>query len=181
MLVSDLLTTATITLQRSPTNICQLLEESLSSVAPAAKVNSVVVDWQCGEGLQAVVDGVRLSQVLDNLISNAVKYSPDGGTLKVRAWAEGTDLRVQVTDTGLGMNTSEQRELFQKFYRAKTARGRGIPGIGLGLMISKAIIDNHGGTMTVKSRQGEGTTMGLVIPACIVGAGSVAYTKSPSY
>lgn len=174
VLVSDLLTTANITLQRSPTNICQLLGDSLSSAAPAAKANSVAVDWQCEEQLQAMVDGVRLAQVLDNLISNAVKYSPDGGTLTVRAWAEGTDLRFQVTDTGLGMSHSEQRELFQKFYRAKTARGRGIPGIGLGLMISKAIIDNHGGTLTVKSQQGVGTTMSFVIPACVVGADSVS-------
>ncbi|MFC8302274.1 sensor histidine kinase [Specibacter sp. NPDC057265] len=169
VLVSDLLTSASMTLKRAPHNISQLLQDSLASVAPAAEANGVIVDWQCEDQLMARIDGVRLGQVLDNLISNAVKYSPDGGTLTVRAWADGTDLRCQVSDTGLGMSVSEQAGLFQKFYRAGTARGRGIPGIGLGLMISKTIIDNHGGKIAVKSEKGAGTTMSFVIPACVVG------------
>lgn len=115
-----------------------------------------------------MVDGVRISQVLDNLISNAIKYSPDGGTLSVRAWADGTDLHAQVADTGLGMSESEQAGMFQKFFRAGTAVGRGIPGIGLGLMISKAIIDTHGGVLSVESQLGLGTTMSIVIPACVL-------------
>lgn len=168
VLVSDLLTTASITLKRIPRDVSQLLQQSVASVTPAAESNGVTVDWHCAEPLTAKVDGVRLGQVLDNLTSNAVKYSPDGGTLTVRAWADGTDLRCQVSDTGLGMSASEQAGLFQKFYRAETARGRGIPGIGLGLMISKAIVDNHGGTLTVTSELGVGTTMSLVIPACVV-------------
>lgn len=128
------------------------------------------MDYQGQDPLVAMVDGVRLSQVLDNLISNAVKYSPDGGTLTVRAWAEGTDLHCQVSDTGLGMSESEQAGVFQKFFRATTAVDRGIPGIGLGLMISKAIIDTHGGALSLTSQLGAGTTMSIVIPACVLNA-----------
>ena len=167
-LVSELLTTPSITVERTPSNVAQLLAESIASVAPAAAANAVRVDHHCQDPLMAMLDGVRISQVLDNLISNAVKYSPDGGTLTVRAWADGTDLRCRVTDTGLGMSATEQASLFQKFFRAGTAVDRGIPGIGLGLMISKAIIDNHGGTLSVESGPGAGTTMSFVIPACVI-------------
>lgn len=178
-LVSDLLTTSTITVDRSPSNVAGLLSDSIASAGPAAAANGVAIDHQCQEPLVAMVDGARISQVLDNLLSNAIKYSPDGGTLSVRAWADGTDLRCQVTDTGLGMSASEQAGVFQKFYRAGTAVGRGIPGIGLGLMICKTIIDTHGGVLSVSSRQGEGTTMSFVIPACVLDsdAGSRMVTK----
>lgn len=167
-LVADLLTTSSITVERSPSDVFQLISDSIASATPAATANDVKVDYQCQEPLIAMVDGVRISQVLDNLISNAIKYSPDGGTLSVRAWADGTDLHAQVADTGLGMSESEQAGMFQKFFRAGTAVGRGIPGIGLGLMISKAIIDTHGGVLSVESQLGLGTTMSIVIPACVL-------------
>ncbi|WP_449372245.1 sensor histidine kinase [Arthrobacter psychrolactophilus] len=167
-LVTDLLSTSSMTVVRSPTNMAKLLGDSIASMMPAATANAVVVDWQCQEPLAAMVDAVRLGQVLDNLVSNAVKYSPDGGTLTVRAWADGTDLHCRVSDTGLGMSVSEQAGLFQKFYRAGTAVERGIPGIGLGLMISKTIIDTHGGALSVESQAGSGTSMSFVIPGCVM-------------
>ncbi|WP_181419695.1 sensor histidine kinase [Arthrobacter psychrolactophilus] len=167
-LVSDLLVTSAITVERTPTNMNHLLSDSIASAAPGAAANSVAVDWQCEEPLLALVDGVRISQVVDNLISNAVKYSPDGGTLTVRAWTDGTDLHCRISDTGLGMNSSEQAGAFQKFFRAGTAVERGIPGIGLGLMISKSIIDTHGGVLSMESELGVGTTMSFVIPACVI-------------
>ncbi len=167
-LVSDLLTTTTMTVDRAPSDVALLLADSLASAAPAAAANAVIVELVCPQPLLAMVDGVRISQVLDNLVSNAVKYSPDGGTLTVRVWTDGTDLHCQVGDTGLGMSALEQAGLFQKFFRAGTAVERGIPGIGLGLMISKTIIETHGGSLAVESLQGVGTTMSFVIPACIL-------------
>ncbi|MFQ4150493.1 ATP-binding protein [Arthrobacter sp. LAPM80] len=167
-LVSDLLTTASITVDRAPNNVAQLLSDCIVSATPACVANAVVVEGTSQEPLMAMVDGVRISQVLDNLVSNAVKYSPDGGTLTVRAWADGTDLHCEVTDTGIGMSASEQAGVFQKFFRAGTAVDRQIPGIGLGLMISKSIVESHGGTMALQSRQGVGTTMSFVIPGCVI-------------
>lgn len=167
-LVEDLLTTTTMTVERSPNNIAVLLADCLASAAPAAAANAVNVELLCPQPLLAMVDGVRIGQVLDNLVSNAVKYSPDGGTLTVEAWADGSDLHCRVSDTGLGMNSVEQAGVFTKFFRAGAAVQRGIPGIGLGLMISKTIINTHGGTMTMASKQGAGTTMSFSIPACVL-------------
>ncbi|MHA7269379.1 sensor histidine kinase [Arthrobacter sp. HLT1-20] len=167
-LVSDLLTTTTMTIDRAPACVAKLIADSLGSAAPAAAANGVTVESECQQPLVALIDSGRIGQVLDNLVSNAVKYSPDGGKLTVRAWAQGSDLHAQVSDTGLGMSAADQAGLFQKFFRAGQARDRGIPGIGLGLMISKTIIDNHGGTLAVSSEQGKGTTMSFVLPGCVV-------------
>lgn len=167
-LVSDLLSTTTMMVQRSPSDVVSLLADSLDSAAPAAAANAVTVESHYPETLLAMIDAVRISQVLDNLVSNAVKYSPDGGTLAVRAWADGSDLHCQVKDTGLGMSAAEKAGVFTKFFRAGSARERGIPGIGLGLMISKTIIETHGGTLSMESERGAGTTMNFVIPACVL-------------
>lgn len=168
-LVSDLLaTTTTMSVLPAPTLFTTLIADSLGSAAPAAARNEVVLEQDCQKPLFAKIDAGRISQVLDNLVSNAVKYSPDGGTVTVRAWASGSDLHCQVADTGLGLSAAEQAGVFQKFFRAGSAVERGIPGIGLGLMISKTIIDNHGGTLTLQSEQGKGTTMSFVIPGCVL-------------
>lgn len=167
-LVTDLLATTTMSIDRAPACVDKLIADSLGTAAPAAAANGVAVESECQQPLMAMIDAGRIGQVLDNLVSNAVKYSPDGGTLTVRACADGTDLHCQVSDTGLGMSPADQAGLFQKFFRAGQARERGIPGIGLGLMISKTIIENHGGTLTVSSEQGQGTTMSFVIPGCVV-------------
>lgn len=167
-LVTDLLATTTMNIDRAPACVDKLIADSLGTAAPAAAANGVAVESDCQQPLMAMIDAGRIGQVLDNLVSNAVKYSPDGGTLTVRACADGTDLHCQVSDTGLGMSPADQAGLFQKFFRAGQARERGIPGIGLGLMISKTIIENHGGTLTVSSEQGQGTTMSFVIPGCVV-------------
>ncbi|WP_269938283.1 sensor histidine kinase [Arthrobacter sp. HY1533] len=167
-LVSDLLTTTAMTVQRSVADFALLVSESVESARPAAERNKVAVETDCQLPLAARIDAGRISQVLDNLVSNAIKYSPDGGTLTVRAWASGTDLNCEVADTGLGMSSAEQAGVFQKFFRAGSAVERGIPGIGLGLMISKTIIDKHGGFLTMQSQPGQGTTMSFTIPVCII-------------
>ncbi|MFB9166332.1 sensor histidine kinase [Arthrobacter psychrochitiniphilus] len=88
-LVSDLLSTRTMTVDRAPTDMVQLCAESLASADPACKKNDVVVNFDPQEPLIVGVDAVRIGQVLDNLISNAVKYSPHGGALSLRVWADG--------------------------------------------------------------------------------------------
>ena len=169
-LVSDLLSTSSITVEPQPNNMAQLLAHSVATIAPAAAANLVTLDCRSQEHLMAQVDSVRISQVFENLLSNAVKYSPDGGTLIARVWADGADLHCQVTDTGLGMSALEQAGVFQKFYRAGSAVERGIPGIGLGLMICKTIIESHGGSLTLESQQDVGTTVRFTIPGCVLGA-----------
>lgn len=166
-LVTDLLTTDSVSLQVSRTDVAQLVSESLGSAAPAAEANAVTLRSSVRAPLEAFIDPRRVGQVLDNLVSNAVKYSPDGGTVTVAAWANGTDLWCEISDTGMGMSTQEQSEVFTKFFRARTAVQRAIPGIGLGLMISKTIVANHGGTISLSSERGVGTTISFVLPGCL--------------
>lgn len=167
-LATDLLSADTVTVNPARSDVAQLVTNALATAAPEAAANKVTLHAEVCDGFDAMVDAERIGQVLDNLISNAVKYSPDGGTVTVRAWPDGEDLHAQIQDTGLGMSSEEQLGLFTKFFRARSAVQRSIPGIGLGLMISKTIIAKHGGTLHVASERGVGTTVSFVLPGCVV-------------
>jgi len=110
-------------------------------------------------------DAGRLGQVLDNLVSNALKFTPPGGAVTVRAGAEPGLAWVEVSDTGIGIPAGELDRLFDRFFRASSATEREIPGVGLGLAISKAVIDGHGGTISVRSTVDAGTTFRVELPA----------------
>lgn len=111
-----------------------------------------------------VGDEGRLRQVIDNLLSNAVKYSPEGGLIEVGGGVEPESVSLFVRDQGVGMSQVEQERLFERFYRADSALSRKTQGTGLGLYLSKAFIDAHGGTMTVQSHPGTGSTFTLTLP-----------------
>lgn len=109
-------------------------------------------------------DEVRLRQVIDNLLSNAVKYWPEGGQIEVGGVASPETVSLFVRDQGVGMSQDEQDHLFQRFYRADTALSRKTQGTGLGLYLSKAFVDAHGGTLTVQSQPAKGSTFTLTLP-----------------
>ncbi|MDF2441617.1 MAG: two-component system, OmpR family, phosphate regulon sensor histidine kinase PhoR [Abditibacteriota bacterium] len=114
--------------------------------------------------LMARLDSDRIEQVLGNLVSNAVKYSPDGGVVTVEVQDAGEDVVIYVRDTGMGMTQEQQAQLFQKFYRTKDAQIRGIKGTGLGLFLVKQLVEAHDGTINVQSTFGEGTTFSVTLP-----------------
>ena len=102
--------------------------------------------------------------MLDNLIGNAVKFSPDGGRVEVALSDEGGDAVLLVSDTGMGIPPEDVGRLFERFFRSSDATRRAVPGVGLGLTIVKAIVDAHDGTVAVQSDPEHGTTFRITIP-----------------
>jgi PAS domain S-box-containing protein len=109
-------------------------------------------------------DDVRLRQVLDNLISNAIKYSPDGGLIEVGGSMDKVSVTVYVHDQGVGLSESDRERVFDRFYRVDGALSRKTQGTGLGLYLAKAIVEAHGGTIGVQSQPGQGSTFTFTLP-----------------
>jgi signal transduction histidine kinase len=105
----------------------------------------------------------RLRQVIGNLISNAIKYSPSGGVVAVHAAPENGHIRVEIRDEGMGIPRSQQGQIFTKFFRGDAAAS-GITGTGLGLAVSRDIVESHGGRIGFRSAEGQGTTFFVELP-----------------
>ena len=108
-------------------------------------------------------DDQRIEQVLLNLLSNAIKFTPEGGAINVRACQDGERLVVNVQDSGPGIPNEEKRKLFVPYYQPSTDRS-GLPGLGLGLVICKQIVELHGGSIWVQSEVGSGSTFSFSLP-----------------
>jgi PAS domain S-box-containing protein len=119
-------------------------------------------------------DPPKLKQVLVNLVENAIKYSPEGGRIEVRIADTPDRLRIDVQDEGLGIPPSEQARIFEKFYRLDAEMTRGVGGSGLGLYISREIVEQMGGLLSVRSRRGAGSTFTVTLPRTVTPARSRA-------
>jgi len=168
-LVADLLQTAQVQsglmhLDRERTDIAALVRQSLEAARPAVESAGLSLTSRVPERLLATVDPQRFSQVVDNLVSNAVKYTPPGGRVAVDLSV--TDARVElvVVDTGIGISVRDRNHVFSRFFRTRNAAQRSIQGIGLGLSITKAIVDSHGGRIEVESDEGDGSTFRVRLP-----------------
>jgi signal transduction histidine kinase/PAS domain-containing protein len=145
-----------------PIDVAQVLNEALTPFIEAATRHQIRVE--APQAFPAIVgDPFRLAQVGKNLLSNAIKYSPAGGTITVRSRVIPGFLEISVQDEGIGMTPEQQAHLFEKFYRAD-ASNASIRGTGLGLVISKAIVELHGGAIWVESQHGVGTTVYFTLP-----------------
>jgi signal transduction histidine kinase len=169
-LVEDLLLVAQIEakrieLQLAPVDLAQIVQRSVEAVRPAAREKEIVLDVVADHPPEVLGDEQRLSQVLDNLVSNAVKFTPDGGNVRVHVGANGNGAKIVVADTGIGVSADEQKQVFSRFFRASTATRRAIPGTGLGLAICHALVEQHGGSIEFRSREGEGTEVVVTLPA----------------
>jgi signal transduction histidine kinase len=109
-------------------------------------------------------DRARLAQVLDNLLSNGLKFTPSGGRVDVRLSATHGVALLEVEDTGVGIPVDEQEHLFERFFRSSNAIENAVPGTGLGLTITKAIVERHGGRIEVASSENAGTTVRVQLP-----------------
>ncbi|NUU15738.1 PAS domain-containing protein [Cellulomonas humilata] len=169
-LVGDLLLSAQVDAGRfsiAPQRIdaAEIVSAAVAAATPVAEAAGIeLVPSVTSTPLDA--DPVRLAQAVDNLLSNAIKFTPSGGTVRLTV-APGVrgGAVVEVADSGIGIPPDELSQLTNRFFRASTATRRAIPGVGLGLSITKAIIDAHGGTLDITSTLGEGTTFSITVPA----------------
>ena len=106
----------------------------------------------------------RLAQLFDNLLSNAIKFTPRGGRVDISLGGSNGKAVIEVSDTGIGISEEERLHLFERFFRTQVVLDRQIPGTGLGLYISKAIVEAHGGRIGVHSLEGLGTTFVVELP-----------------
>jgi signal transduction histidine kinase len=135
--------------------------ESARVDAAGAEV-SLVVDRP--RTLDAVADGIRMRQVVDNLIANAITFTPTGGRVRVALAGSDDQVELVVADSGEGIEEADLGDIFTSFVRGQNARRRLSPGTGLGLAIVRTIVEAHGGQVSVQSTPGVGTTVRVVVP-----------------
>ena len=168
-IVSGLLTAASASneglgLALESCDMAAILTEAVESAEPLAAQRSIRFDVGILPTTVIVADAFRLRQVIDNVLSNAIKYNVDSGQVSVSLREDDFGLEVRVTDTGRGMSEDEQGNLFDRFYRADSVRGSSVHGTGLGLNISREIMREHGGDLRLESIKGKGTTAIATLP-----------------
>jgi two-component system, OmpR family, phosphate regulon sensor histidine kinase PhoR len=175
-LVSDLLDLGKIEAGLGPpmerVDAVQLVAKAVQKMAATAEAKGVVIDTELPGETWVTAAPPRLTQVLLNLVGNAVKYTPDGGRVTVSVSTRGDAGRsagtvvLSVKDTGIGIAPLHLPRVFEKFYRIHDATTKDIPGTGLGLAIAKSIVESHGGRITVESTVGVGSTFLVELPEC---------------
>ena len=151
-------------LELEPVDLGSVASEAVEAAAVDARARGVELALVTEERMLVLGDRVRLAQVVDNLLSNALKFTPAGGTVELWVAGEGDQALLAIADSGIGMSRSEQERVFSRFFRASSAVREGIPGTGLGLAIAKTFVEAHGGEISVESAEGAGTTFQLRFP-----------------
>jgi len=168
-LVADLLHSAQVDVGpmhvvRTRGDLAHIVREAVSAAEPAAAVGGVTLESEVPEELVLTMDRDRMRQVVDNLVSNALKYTPYGGRVVVRLRPDGERVELAVRDTGIGIAAPDRDRLFTRFFRARGAAESNIQGVGLGLSIARSIVESHGGRIEVDSQPGEGSVFRVRIP-----------------
>jgi signal transduction histidine kinase len=168
-LVSDLLFLAQIEagklgIERSQVDLSKIVDECIETSSPVADSRGVELVAKVDRVARLEGDRTRLAQVLDNLVSNALKFTESGGRVEVRLSADNGTAVLEVEDNGVGIPVDEQEHLFERFFRSSTATHNAIPGTGLGLTITKAIVERHGGRIEIDSAENAGTTVRVSLP-----------------
>lgn len=164
-LLSDALKLGRAELHLGRISLAGVVRASAVEAEKAARSAGLAFDMKVGRAILEVQgDAERLAQVIDNIYNNAIKFTPPGGSISGSVRREGREAVVRIADTGRGIPPDELEDVFVKFFRSPGVQLDAIPGTGLGLAISKAIIEAHGGTISIESNVGEGTALEIRLP-----------------
>jgi signal transduction histidine kinase len=168
-LVNDLLfvarlQTGQLALEPNDVELAAVVQETVEALEPRAAAKGISLTCALDSVPTTRADRRRLLQLLDNLVANAVKFTPAGGFVHVSLGCENGAALLEIEDTGIGIGPEDQRRLFERFFRAESAVERQLPGTGLGLYISRVIAEAHRGSLSVRSELGRGSTFRLELP-----------------
>ena len=168
-IINDLLTLVKLDQKEIPLNfkevdLNQMMAGIVKRLQPLADAKSVVLETDYVKEIAADVDEMKLSLAISNLADNAIKYTPEGGKVKITLDADHQHAFITVADTGIGIPEDEVNRIFERFYRVDKTRDRETGGTGLGLSITHATIMMHKGSIKVNSKEEEGTTILVRIP-----------------
>ncbi|GAA3672262.1 sensor histidine kinase [Arthrobacter ginkgonis] len=187
-LVDDLLTAAAdrLDLRSQPLDLGRVVSSCVRSADLRAAAGDLVLERDIPSGIRVFGDPIRLGQVVDNLISNAIKYTPEGGrvhvALRLDRGGDGTQAAVvTVADTGIGMDAAELEHLFDRFFRAERVRRAAIAGVGLGMPITKELVEAHGGEIAVESEPGAGSTFTVRLPLLTPGQSEAGQAEAAAH
>lgn len=167
--IGDLLTLVHIDshkmkLRREIMRLSDAVKETVRRLSPLANGRLQEIDVSITDECEMFADSLKIQQVLYNIIENAIKYTPDGGQIRVRLFREGRDAILKISDTGVGIPKEDLPHIFDRFYRVDKARSRETGGTGLGLSIVQQIVRLHAGSIDVQSEVGKGTTFTIELP-----------------
>ena len=168
-LVNDLLFVARLQagelrLEPEDLDLAGVVEETVAAQRPRAAAKGIELSCEIDSVLPVHGDRGRLHQLFDNLVSNALKFTPTGGSVHVSVALRNGSVHVEVSDTGIGIDPEDQRRLFERFFRTPQVVEQQVPGTGLGLYISRVIAEAHEGSLSVRSTPGQGSTFSLDLP-----------------
>ncbi len=168
--IEDLLTVSGVEagamrLQAAPMSVQALVDSATSALVPTMRGRDLTLVVDVADDVATIVgDAEKLDRVLINLLSNATKFTPDGGRITIRVRREVGAVTISVADTGIGIPVDEQPRVFERFFRSSNAQELAVPGTGLGLVIVKGIVELHGGTIALESAPGVGTEVTVILP-----------------
>ena len=171
-LVDDLLFVARLqagklVLERAELDLGMIASQAVEEARPRAEGKRLALEFAGESPVLIDADKGRLFQLLDNLISNAIKFTPEGGRVDVRVGRSENGALLEVLDTGMGLGEGETELVFDRFFRSARVVAQQVPGTGLGLFIARAIVEAHDGTIVASERQGGGTSFRIELPALV--------------
>jgi two-component system phosphate regulon sensor histidine kinase PhoR len=168
-IVADLLTLSRVesgqeALRLEPVDLTRIARMSVQALAPSAERKKIALNVRSANGISIMGDEHHLRLMIDNLLDNAVKYTPEGGRVTLAVTSEGKEAHLEVRDTGIGIEPVHRERIFERFYRVDKGRSRELGGTGLGLSIVKHVVLAHGGEIRVESMPGKGSTFQVTLP-----------------